>query len=139
MACRIRWEGHGVYRRFYGTVTASDFRSACEEISNDPRFDDIRYVISDFVEAQPGFGEQELRELAHLERRRFFASPDIVNAIVADDRRILGCVPYIEDLHRAPCPTAVFATVDDARHWIAGNPRLYWLRRQAGAEQLLAG
>jgi hypothetical protein len=118
-----------VYRRFYGTVSAQDVRNACEEIAADPRYEDIRYVLSDFLEASPALSEHEAFALAQLERVRFFDNPDVVNAVIAADPRLFGCIPYLEAADRAPCPTAIFTTVGEARHWIAANPRPGWFRR----------
>jgi hypothetical protein len=128
MPYRVRWEGHGVYRRFYGTVSAQDVRNACDEIASDPRYDDIRYVLSDFLEASPALSEHEARALAQLERVRFFDNPDVVNAVIATNPRLFGCIPYLETADRSPCPIATFSAVSDARNWIAANPRLQWFR-----------
>ena len=128
MPYRVRWEGHGVYRRFYGTLSAQDIRNACEEIAADPRHDDIRYVLSDFLEASPALSDQEARALKQLERVRFFDNPDVVNAVIATNPRLFGCIPYLESADRAPCPIAHFTAVSEARNWVAANPRLSWFR-----------
>lgn len=53
MPYRIRWEGHGVYRRFYGVLTRAESREAYEEMCDDIRYEGIRYIISDYLEAEP--------------------------------------------------------------------------------------
>jgi hypothetical protein len=139
MAYRVRWEGHGVYRRFYGTVSPSDLKAACLEIAADPRYENIRYVLSDFLEAQPvpDFTEREAAALLRLELNMFFDSPDIVNAAVASDDKVLACVPYAASARLAPCPFGVFSSVAEARNWIAANPRLAWLgNTQASGQNL---
>ena len=49
MPYRIRWEGHGVYRRFFGVITREEFRDAYREMCSDVRYEGIRYIISDYL------------------------------------------------------------------------------------------
>jgi hypothetical protein len=130
MPYRIRWEGHGVYRRFFGVITRAEFREAYEEMCNDIRYEGIRYIISDYLEGQPAadITELDLRAQANIERLRFYDSPDTVQAMVATDAKIVAFVKYYESLRVSPYCLADFATVAGARHWIAGNPRRGWDR-----------
>jgi len=130
MPYRIRWEGHGVYRRFFGVITVAEFRDAYEEMCSDVRYEGIRYIISDYLEAQPGpdLTERDLRAFAELERRRFYDSPDTVQATVATNPKIVAYVRYYESLRVSPYCMGDFATVAEARQWIASNPRLGWSR-----------
>jgi len=106
MPYRLRWEGHGVYRRFFGKVSSIEFRKAYEEMKDDLRYECTRYIISDFLEAEPG--------------------PDIVHATVGSGEPMLAHVRYFESMPLAPYPEATFETVQDARRWIASNPRPAW-------------
>jgi hypothetical protein len=130
MPYRIRWEGHGVYRRFYGVVTRKEFRDAYAEMCGDVRYEGIRYIISDYLEARPDpdLTELDLRAQAELERLRFYDSPDTVQAMVAADPKILAYIKYYESLRVSPHCLGHFATIAEARHWIAGNPRMGWSR-----------
>jgi hypothetical protein len=47
-----------------------------------------------------------------------------VQAIVATDPKTVTFARYYESLGVSPYCFADFATVDEARHWIASNPRL---------------
>jgi len=128
MPYRIHWEGHGVYRRFYGVVTVAEFFAAYKEMCRDVRYSGIRYIISDYLECEPApdLTEEHLRQFAHLERLRFFDSPDTVQANVATDPKVLGYVRYYESLRISPYCMADFATVAEARQWIASHPRREW-------------
>jgi len=130
MPYRIRWEGHGVYRRFFGVITLAEFREANKEMRSDVRYEGIRYIISDYLEAQPApeIAEQDLRAYAERERLHFYDSPDTVQAIVATDPKNVTFARYYESLGVSPYRLADFATVADARWWIASNPRLGWNR-----------
>ncbi|HEX9208704.1 MAG TPA: hypothetical protein VF851_10735 [Steroidobacteraceae bacterium] len=135
MPYRIRWEGHGVYRRFVGVITVAEFREANREMRTDVRYEGIRYIVSDYLEAQPSpdVTERDLQAYAELERVYFYSSPDIVHAIVATDPKAIAFARYYESLGVSPYCVADFATVDDARHWIASNPRLSWRRPSLNA------
>jgi hypothetical protein len=130
MPYRIRWEGHGVYRRFFGVITLAEFREANKEMRTDVRYEGIRYIISDYLEAQPApdITERDLKAYAELERLFFYSSPDTVHAIVATDPKAVALARYYESLGVSPYRIADFANVDDARYWIASNPRLGWNR-----------
>ena len=130
MPYRIRWEGHGVYRRFFGVITRDEFRAAYAEMCSDVRYEGIRYIISDYLECQagPDIAERDLRAQAELERLRFYDNPDTVQAMVATDPKIVAYARYYESLRVSPYCLGTFATVAEARQWIAGNPRMGWIR-----------
>lgn len=134
MPYRLRWEGHGVYRRFFGVVSAAEFLQAYEEMTCDLRYEGIRYIISDYLDARPGpdLTERDLKAFAELERLRFYDSPDTVQAMVATDPKTLAYVRYYESLRVSPYCMGTFATVADARQWIASNPRQGWIRPPTG-------
>src|SRR5512141_2321018 len=126
MSYRIRWEGHGVYRCFVGVISPAEFREETKEMRSDVRYEGIRYIISDYLEAQPGpeITEKELRAYAEFERLHFYDSPDTVQAIVATDPKTVAYARYYQSLGVSPYCLADFATVAEARRWIASNPRL---------------
>ena len=49
MPHKTQWEEHGVHWIYYGTVTDQDAIKASREIYGDPRFDDLKYAIVDFL------------------------------------------------------------------------------------------
>ncbi len=134
MPYRLRWEGHGVYRRFFGIVSAAEFLQAYEEMTSDLRYEGMRYIISDYLDAQPGadLTERDLKAFAELERLRFYDSPDTVQAMVAADPKTVAYVRYYESLRVSPYCMASFTTVAEARQWIASNPRQGWIRPPTG-------
>ena len=125
MAYRLRWEGRGIYRRFYGVIQGAEFHAAYMEMTGDPRYAYCRYILSDYLEAEPGadFSERDLRAIAALERLRRRENPDIVQARVATDPRTLEYIRYYDSLAIAPYRVATFASVAAARQWIACGPR----------------
>jgi hypothetical protein len=137
MPYRLRWEGHGIYRRFFGVLTASEFLQAYDEMTRDVRYEGLRYIISDFLQAIPGpdLTEDDLKAFAELERLRFYDSPDTVRANVVADPETLKYVKFYESLGIAPYCMNDFRTVGEARHWIASNPRAGWVRPPTSAAE----
>ena len=128
MPYRLRWEGHGVYRRFFGVVSSAEFGAAHAEMTGDLRYECIRYIISDYREAEPGpdLTDTFLGRVEQLERLEYDHGPDIVHATVAAGEKMLAHIRYFESLPLAPYPEATFAALADARGWIASNPRPAW-------------
>ena len=139
MAYRLRWEGHGVYRRFFDVVSATEFRKAYEEMVHDLRYGGTRYIISDYIDAKPGsdLTDTFLGRVEHLARLQYGSGPDIVHATVATGD-MLAHVRSYEALPMAPYPEATFSTVAEARQWIVGNPRPSWrtIRPRVASESL---
>ncbi len=133
MAYRLRWEGHGIYRRFFGVIPGAEFHAAYLEMTGDPRHADCRYILSDYLDARPGadFSERDLQAIAALERLRYRESPDMVQARVATNPKTLEHIRYYDSLGISPYRVATFASVAAARQWIAQGPRagaVAWLR-----------
>jgi hypothetical protein len=49
LAYAIAWEAAGVRKRFSGHVTDEEPMRSVVEVESDPRFDDLRYVVNDFL------------------------------------------------------------------------------------------
>jgi hypothetical protein len=127
LAYKLRWEGHGVYRRFFGVVSAAEFREAYEEMVRDLRYGGTRYIISEYLDAVPGsdLTDTFVGRVEQLARLQYGSGPDIVHATVASGD-MLAHVRSYEALPLAPYPEATFSLVDEARQWIARNPRPAW-------------
>jgi hypothetical protein len=124
----LRWEGHGVYRRFFGVVSSAEFREAYEEMKGDLRYECVRYIISDYLaaEAGPDLTATFVGRVEQLARIEYGCGPDIVHATVATGEKMLEHVRSFESLPLAPYPEATFASIDDARQWIVNNPKPAW-------------
>ena len=135
MPYKLRWEGHGIYRRFFGVVSSDEFRAAHEEMTADLRYELVRYIISDYLEAEPGpdLTATFVGRIEQLERVEYAGGPDIVHATIAHGEKMLAHIGYFESLPLAPYPEATFASRADARTWIASNPRPAWRRGTAAA------
>lgn len=123
----LTWEPGGVVRRYTGDVTEAERRCSFERICADPRFDSLRFVITNFVGAtrvqvSPGFTE----ELAAMHIGPLATNPHLVMAAVALDPAVIAAIAHFKSLGFVDAPYRVFATEDDARAWLATLPRFAW-------------
>jgi len=120
MSLEITWEKVGIVRHFSGTVTATDLRRSIEEIHADPRFPELRYSINDFnaVTAiditKAAIASAALRTIGDSK-----TNDHILVAIVATAPAVLELAAFYASPSYLPYPAKVFATVEEAREWIA--------------------
>ncbi len=114
------WEEKGVYRKYDGAVTSKEILRAVQEVEADARFDDIRYVISDFLDISDySFECEDIVLLASIDSAAAISNPDINVAVVMDSPGMMEAVKiYTDSLDRPPYPTQTFATLTEARAWV---------------------
>lgn len=114
------WEPRGVYRRYFGAVTIAERRQSFDQICADPRFDDLRYTITDYLDVESyEITEQATMEIAAMHVGPTRTNPRIVIAAVAVDERIIGAIQHFISLQFIAQPYRIFATEEAARAWIA--------------------
>lgn len=120
MAYELIWEARGIWRRFHGTLEPADLLASIDEVQRDPRFDDLRYSINDFLDVVnvhdvPGMLEDVLARTigaAHTNRRIRMAIVTRLGELVARTRDLPeGVMPY---------PVRLFDSLEDARAWAEG-------------------
>lgn len=123
MPFELSWEPNGVYRRYFGHVTIAERRRSFDAICADPRFDELRYTITDYLGVE-GYDitREATAEIAAMHIAPLLTNPNIVIAAVAVDERIVAAIDHFIGLRFIAQPYRVFATVDAARAWIEGQP-----------------
>ena len=119
MAFELVWEPRGVYKRFYGHVTGDELMEAVTQVEGDPRFDDLRFVINDFLEIS-GFAvtEDNVLMVSAIDNAASTSNPNIIIAIVAADLQIQALARLYAVAPLTVYPTEIFLTIHDARAWI---------------------
>lgn len=125
MPYTLHWEPEGVLRRLHGRVTAAERRQSLEAICADPRFDGLRYAITDYLEVSEFGGTlDDNEEIAALHVAPLITNPAIVIVGVATDPGVLAGIAHFKALgFIGDQPYEVFATVAEARAWIDSHPR----------------
>jgi len=121
MAFINNWEAKGVYKVFSGDVTGQEVLDSVIEIEEDRRFDQIQYVLNDFL-AVNGVqaSERDIALVAAIDRAASKSNPDIKIAVVATQQKIIELAQHYSRLiEDSPFQTQLFASVEDARNWLA--------------------
>jgi len=121
MAFINNWEAGGVYKVFSGDVTGSEVLDSAVEVEEDQRFDQVRYVINDFL-AVDGVdaNERDIALVAAIDRAASKTNPDIRIAVVATQQKIIELAQHYSRLiEDCPFQAQLFASVEDARNWLA--------------------
>ena len=83
MPFTIAWEPSGTYTRFTGEVAGEEIIAHSGELQGDARFDTIRYVIADFLEAEVSITLDQVREIAAIDAIAARSNPRIRVGIVS--------------------------------------------------------
>jgi hypothetical protein len=125
MAYEIEWEQsgarwRGVRRRFFGQTSEAEVVRSVSETGSDPRFDDLCYIINDFSACDNvAYTKEGAELLSALGVLSEMANPNFKVAIVGD-APIAG--RFAESYLSAALntiPTRIFATLGEARAWLA--------------------
>jgi hypothetical protein len=121
MPYSLTWEPRGLVRRYHGDVTIDERRRSFEAICGDPRFDDLRYTITDYLEVrQYEVTPQATLEIAAFHLGPYRSNPNIRIAAVAVRADVLAAIHEFRALRIAPQPYEVFGTLHEARQWVGG-------------------
>lgn len=128
MPYQIHWEPRGVYRRYFGDVTIDERRESFDAICSDPRFDALRYTITDYRDAQAyEITTMATAEIAALHVGPQITNPRIVMAAVATRPDIVAAIQEFIELRFTPRPYRIFDSPEAARAWIASlHPEVHF-------------
>ena len=119
MPYKLTWERSGIYRQYYGDVTVFERRASLNAICSDPRFDGLRYAITNYLEVNSyEVREDATVEIAALHIGPLRTNPRIVIAAVADRPDIVADIQHFIKLQFTAAPYRLFSTLDQARRWI---------------------
>jgi hypothetical protein len=120
MSYEILWEPQGAVKRFWGLVSSDDMLRSVIESEADARFDSLRFVINDFLAVtQISFDSHVVDDIAVMDMGASKTNAAIKIAIVATAPELVElCRQYAESPLNV-YPTEFFATLDEARAWVA--------------------
>lgn len=120
MPYKIVWETRGVIKQFSGQVDSDELLRAGTDTEADPRFDNYRYVINDFLECT-GFSISlpVVDEIAAIDWAASRANSKIRIAVVATAPEIIEVTRQYAASPLNVYPTRIFPTMAEARAWLA--------------------
>ena len=122
MAYLIHWEPAGVYRHYSGYTSFEELVESVLIVENDQRFDEIRYVINDFLASeQVSFTPEGITELSAVDGAAERSNPNIRIAIVADRPEIRAAGEAYIAAGLNTYETRIFSTLAEARQWAEEN------------------
>jgi len=123
MPYRLTWERFGVYREYFGDVTVAERRDSLERICGDPRFDDIRYALTNYLAVEAyEVNRAATAEIAALHIAPLATNPTIAMAAVARRADILAAIEEFKGYGFTSAPYRVFPELSEAREWLGGWP-----------------
>jgi hypothetical protein len=128
MPYHLDWESPaGLYVRFTGWVTPESASKLAHAITGDPRYDDLHYIIVDLTES-PGhtFRRNDPARIGEAMVQLIgagFSNAAVQEVAIATDSRMLNYLSTYSSL--TPRPFKVFATLPEAREWLARQAPSY--------------
>ena len=120
MPYTLHWEPRGVRRNYFGDVTVAERLESLQRICADPRFADLRYSITCYLDVQAYEASPEAtRDVAALHIGPLITNPGIIIAAVAVRPDILAHIEAFKATGFVRQPYEVFSTLREARKWIA--------------------
>lgn len=115
----LTWEPAGVYRQYHGDVTIAERKRSFDAICGSPRFDDLRYTITDYLAVRRyEITAPATAEIAALHIGPLLTNPRIRIAAVATRPDILAAIADFQTQGFTAAPYRVFATLAEARQWV---------------------
>lgn len=120
MAYSYEWKEWGLHFRFTGRVTGREIHQGTRGLHGDARFDDLVCVVVDFSEAESfDVTEQEIKEIAYIDRAAAKSNPNLRMAIVAHQKIIKELSNfYAKHGESSPWEIRVFDTPQEAKKWL---------------------
>ena len=119
MGYELSWESRGAVKRFFGHVTGNDILKSVVQIESDERFDEMRWVINDFLETTGlTVSPSELDEIAAIDGAAALVNPKIRIAIVTTNPDLISASDQYANSPMNSFPTRIFPTQAEARAWL---------------------
>ncbi len=123
MAYEIVWEPRGVVKRFYDHVTGLELLQAGAHTQASIRFDELRYVVNDFLDATGcSVTPDDIDEIAAIDQAASATNPHIRIIVIATHSYILAMAHHYASSPLNVYPTRVFATRAAGRAWLDVSP-----------------
>ena len=120
MGYELHWEDRGVVKRYFGQVSSEELVAPVVATEADKRFDTLRFVINDFLEAKSvAFTQADIDLIAAHDMGAAATNPNIKVAVVAAQPEVIDLVQRYMQVAVRAYPTSIFSTMAEARAWVA--------------------
>lgn len=118
MPYTLEWEPRGVYWEYSGDVSGAEIIEASTAIYGDPRFDDLKYKLVNFLNiSNLDVRKMDVEIIASQHKAASLSNPHIKTAIViSEPAPLLGV--FIAQLSKSPWEVKAFESLAEARAWV---------------------
>ena len=119
MPYETTWEKKGIYWKLYGIVTGNDIEQLTIDVFGDSRFDDIRYVILDFLNIDDfDMSDDELESIAAQDLAAAITNPYVKIAVITTHPRVMELSTMFGKIFgEHPWKVSVHENIEEARRW----------------------
>ena len=118
MGYEVIWERKGVVKRFFGHITSADMIKPVIATEADPRFDDLRYVINDFMDVSSvSVSPSTVDEISAVDSAAAMSNPNIRISVAATHPAVVALARQYADSPLNAYPTCIFPDLEQARAW----------------------
>ncbi|HEX8986882.1 MAG TPA: hypothetical protein VF816_02895 [Rhodocyclaceae bacterium] len=119
MPFEVHWEPpRGAYKKFTGHLDDEQLVRSVTALHGDPRFDDLRYVINDFLEVLSySITDDTIMYIAALDGAAARSNPGIRVALVISEAHEKALAARYAASPLNGYPTRIFNDVQEARAW----------------------
>ena len=122
MSYEIIWEPAGVIKRFFGEINGAELMQAGIDTEGSSRFDELRYVINDFLEVTAfSVGTDHVDEIAAIDQAASITNRNIRIAVVATHPEIVALADHYARSPMNVYPTRIFLTMAEGRAWLGAS------------------
>lgn len=125
MTYKLEWEPRGVYWEYSDTVTGKEIIDASTLIYGDSRFDDIRYKLVNFLNAEDiEIEEDDINAIAFQHKAAAMSNPSVKTAIIVNPNLTMAndiaarLELFISILTASSWEVKAFDNLDKANHWL---------------------
>ena len=123
MPHQLTWEPKGVYWKYSGKVTGAEIIETSTVIYGDPRFDDLRYKLVDFIDIESiNMDDNDIAKIACLHRAAGLSNPGIKNALLISANTSKLANKFAAFFEKSPWDVQIFQEIDKANNWIDRKP-----------------
>ena len=120
MSYELRWHPGGVTKYFFAKVTNEDMLLSVYESEADPRFENLRYVINDFLDITGCDFEAPIAErIAIQDRGAAFTNAKTRIAVVTTHPQVIAAAEAYSASPMNIYQTRIFPTMTEARQWLS--------------------
>jgi len=129
------WEDRGVVKHFSGFVTGEEFARSAQEIAADRRFDDLRFIICDFLDVKGhSIDARSIERIAITRLGSLYSNPNIRVVLITTDEKVAKLKLAIEHPRFGKTyETCVFGTVQQARDWLGSQAAMHEMAKRFNA------